>query len=373
MNLAAPRRTIEPEHGPHCREGTMYWLGKWQHAGMGPPRYSLRILTAILLFAGTAAAQDPGQRPAIEAQPTPGRTILSIDGRVVRGGDGSNVAGARVMLTDNRGGIRGIIYTRDGGSFQFPRILPGRYTLTISHQEYGEHTQTIDLILGPATGLVVRLSKAPPSPESLQTQVPVWALKVPDKAQEEYKKGVEALENGDAKLTVRHMRKAVELYPQFAAAHSALGNAHHKLGETGAATQAYKKALKIDEALYSAWLGLGTLYANARAHEEAERHLLRAQSLRPDDWQAWYQLGELYWEMKEPARTEEHIRRARELHHAIPRIHILLINALVVQEKYAESLVLMDEFVAQFPKSSLAAEVARKRDLLRAELSRATP
>ncbi|MGH9789990.1 MAG: hypothetical protein ACRD5W_02160 [Candidatus Acidiferrales bacterium] len=39
----------------------------------------------------------------------------------------------------------------------------------------------------------------------------------------------------------------------------------------------------------------------------------------------------------------------------MPRILILLINALVVQEKYPESLVRMDEFLAQFPKSSLAA------------------
>lgn len=351
----------------------MYRPGNWQHAGMGPPRYPLRILTAILLFAGAAAAQDPGQRPAIEAQPTPGRTILSIDGRVVRGGDGSNVAGARVVLTDSRGSVRGVIHTRDGGSFQFPQILPGRYTLTVSHQEYGEYTETIDLILGPATGMVVRLAKVTSSPEPMQSHVPVWALKIPGKAQEEYRKGVEALEGDDANRTISHMQKAVEIYPQFAAAYSALGNARQKLKETEAATQAYKKALEIDDALYSAWLGLGTLYANGRRYEEAERHLLRARSLRPDEWQAWYQLGELYWEMKDAARTEEHIGRAREMHSSMPRILILLINALVVQEKYPESLVRMDEFLAQFPKSSLAAEVARKRDLLRAELSRAVP
>lgn len=347
----------------------MYWPRLYSR--MRLPSSLFRILAIILLSTGAASAQDPGQRPAIDPQPS--RLVLSIDGRVVHGGDGSNVPGARVVLTDSRGSVRGVTYTRDGGSFQFYPLGPGRYLLTVSHQDYGDYTETIDLMLSPATGLVARLSRVVSPSESSQAPVPVWALKVPEKAQQEFKRGLEALERDDARGAIRHMRKAIEAYPEFAAAYSALGNAHEKVEETDAAAEAYKKALEIDDALHSAWLALGTLHANARRYEESERHLLRAQALRPDDWQALYQLGELYWQMKDPGRTEENIRRAREMHKSLPRIHVLLINALVVQEKYPEALAVMDEFLAQFPKNSLAAEVTRKRDLLRTELSRATP
>lgn len=346
---------------------------KWLDSAKRFSRLSRAPLIGILLCAVAAGAQDPGQQMPTGGTSVPGRgLILGIDGRVVRGPGGSNVAGARVMLTDNRGSIR-VTYTRDGGSFQFLNVIPGRYTLTVSHQEYGEYTETIELVSNSVTGLLVSLSKGPSAPESLHPSVPSWALKIPEKAQQEYDRGLEALENNDAKLAVRHLQKAVAIYPQFAAAYAALGSIHRNLQENEAAVRAFTKAIEIDDTLATAWLGLGTLHAVAGRRQEAERHLLRARVLRPDDWQAWYQLGELYWEMGDPARTEENARRARDLHGSMPRIHVLLINALVGQEKYPEALAAMDTFLAELPNSPLAKEVARKRDLLRAELQRDAP
>src|SRR3970040_2164802 len=136
------------------------------------------MLLAILLCAVAAGAQDPGQQMPTGGASIPGRgLILGIDGRVVRGAGGSNVAGARVMLTDNRGSIR-VTYTRDGGSFQFQNVVPGRYTLTVFHQEYREYTETIELISNSVTGLLVSLSKSPSPPETLHPSVPAWALNV---------------------------------------------------------------------------------------------------------------------------------------------------------------------------------------------------
>jgi tetratricopeptide (TPR) repeat protein len=303
----------------------------------------------------------------------PGRITLNIDGRVVHGSDGSNVVGARVMLTDNRGSIRGLMHTRDGGSFQFVQMNPGRYTLSVWHQDYVEHSETIDLMLSSVTGLLVRLAKQTAPPKSMQGSVPAWALTIPEKAQEQFNRGLAALERSDGQRAVRHMQRAVEIYPQFAAAYAAMGNAQQMLKESEEATKSFNRALEIDDTLYAAWLGLGTLHSAAGRHQDAERCLLKARTLRTEDWQAWYQLGELYWEMKDAPHTEENARRALQMHGSMPRIHILLINALVVQEKYRESLAAMEEFLAKFPRSPLAPEVARKRDLLRAELARIVP
>lgn len=344
----------------------------WSHPATRSNASSICSLVLIFLFAAATPAQDPGQRFP-EGSRVPGRVSLNIDGRVVRRSDGSNVSGARVMLTDNRGSIRGVIYTRDGGSFQFLQINPGRYILTVWHQEYGEYSETIDLILSSVTGMLVMLSKEPLPPESLQSSVPAWALAIPESAQAEFNRGLDALERSDFRRTIRHMQKTVDIYPQFAAAFAALGTAYQNLKQTEASRKAFDRALEIDDTLHAAWLGLGTLHAVGRRFEDAERCLLRARALRPDDWQAWYQLGELYWERKDAAHTEENARRALQLHGSMPRIHILLINALVVQEKYPESLAAMETFLAQFPKNSLAPEVARKHDLLRSELARAVP
>jgi len=328
---------------------------------------------AILLGTVAAGAQDPGEQIPTGGTSIPGRgLILGIGGRVVRGAGSANVAGARVILTDSRGSIR-VTYTRDGGSFQFLNVIPGRYTLTVSHPEFGESTETVELVSNSVTGLLLTLTKGPSPPETLQPSVASWALKIPEKAQQEFNKGLQALEKGDAKRTTGQMEKAIAIYPEFAAAYAVLGTVYQNQQETEAAARAFTKAIDLDDTLALAWLGLGTLHAVAGRHQEAEHHLLRARSLRPDDWKAWYQLGELYWEMRDAARTEENARRARQLHGSMPRIHVLLINALVNQEKYPEALAAMDSFLAEFPKSSLAPEVARKRDLLRAELRRGAP
>ncbi len=70
------------------------------------------------------------------------------------------------------------------------------------------------------------------------------------------------------------------------------------------------------------------------------------------------------------AKAEENLRRAVELHGKFPRIHLLLINALAGQEKYAELLAAMETFLKLFPDDRFAPQVVRKRDLLRAELAK---
>ncbi len=333
-----------------------------------------RWVLLALLYSAPVAAQDPGQRLPGASSPAPGRGLtVTVDGRVVRAGDGTNVAGARVILTDNRGAIRGVVYTRDGGSFQFPQVNPGRYSLTVWHQDYAEYTETLDLMLSPVTGLQIMLVPRALPPETLQSTVPVWALQIPRKAEQEFDRGLQAMERGDTKRALRFMQKAVQVYPDFATAHAALGNAYQKLTQPENAKKAYEKAVAIDDTLYSAWLGLGTLALAAHRHAEAEQHLRRACSLRPGHWPAWYQLAELYAETGDAPHTEESVRHAWEMHASMPRLHILLINALVMQEKYLESLATMEAFLAAFPDDPLAREVARKHDLLRAELSRVAP
>ncbi len=66
------------------------------------------------------------------------------------------------------------------------------------------------------------------------------------------------------------------------------------------------------------------------------------------NWRVHYQLGEIYWRMGDWAKAEENLRRAVELHGKFPRIHLLLINALAGQEKYAELLAAMETFLKLF-------------------------
>ncbi len=335
---------------------------------------ALLLTSLVVVLVAPVAAQDPGQRPPPEtAVGAPGRTtFFGVEGRVVAENEGANLAGVHVVLTDFRGGIRATYDTRSGGGFVFSNLASGRYTLTFFHPDFAEQRQTIDLVLSSQVGMVVTLfrNRTRTAPFSTQSKVPFWALQIPARAQREFDQAVEALDRGNSKNGVRHLRAAVEAYPQFASAYGALGAAHTSAGETRAAETAYEKALEIDETLYTAHLGLGNLYLEEKRYQDAGKHLDRADLLKPDDWRVQYGLGDLYWRVGEWAKAEEKLRRSIELNGKLPRMHLLMINVLAGQEKFPEALAAMESFLERFPEDRFAPEVRQKRDLLRAQIEK---
>src|SRR5450755_3718875 len=56
-------------------------------------------------------------------------------------------------------------------------------------------------------------------------------LKAPDKARREYVRGYQLLAGKDFNGAVPHLTTAISIYPNFVAAHEALGSAYFKLGQ----------------------------------------------------------------------------------------------------------------------------------------------
>jgi len=200
--------------------------------------------------------------------------------------------------------------------------------------------------------------------------VPVWALKIPREAQKAYSQGVRELRKREKRKSIRYFEAAIQLYPQYATAFSALGAAHLGMGETNEAATAFENALKIDENLPDACMGLGALYNAQQRHGDAEKLLLRARLLKPDDWRVHYELGETYRAAEDWAKAEESLRQARNLHEDLPRLHLLLINVLALQNKHNETLTAMENFLRLFPQNSFAQQVRQKRDLLKRHLQK---
>jgi len=356
----------------------MLWLSR-----LRPPlpstgsklRTSIREILGLLtlVFLGVSLlAQDPGMPKPPETIWSPGRpALLGVEGRVVYRMDGVNLSGVLVSLTDFRGVLRGTYYTREGGAFAFTNLGPGRYTLTFSLQGFTEENQTLELIFSSLRGIVVALSPSEKVGSSSGVPLtPVWALQVPPKARKEFEKGLASLERDESKQSLRHFQEAIRLYPQYAAAYSVLAAAQTNLRDSVAARESYERALEIDHNLFAACLGLGTLYVEEKRYQEAEKYLLRARMLRPDDWKVLYQLGEMYRDLGDWPRTEEAVRRGIALYEKLPRMHILLINSLAGQEKLPHALVAMEDFLRLFPTHAAASQVRQKRDQLKAEIQK---
>src|ERR1700755_2311179 len=71
-------------------------------------------------------------------------------------------------------------------------------------------------------------------------------LKAPGKAKHEYEKGYQLLMKKDAPGAVEHLTKSIEIYPNFVAAHNALGTAYLNEGDTGQALEQFNRAIALD-------------------------------------------------------------------------------------------------------------------------------
>lgn len=96
---------------------------------------------------------------------------------------------------------------------------------------------------------------------------------------------------------------------------------------------------------------------------------MKAQQLHATEWRVNYELGRAYDGLDHMEQAEKSLRRAHEVHPEYGNVHLLLANALVLQNKYAEGLAEMEEFLKLAPNSSLAPQVQEKVKLLKAELA----
>lgn len=331
-------------------------------------RFSFRsafCLSFLLLVANVPGRLGAMPSPAPNGKPQ----SFSITGRLVSGAQREPVAYAHLTLIGVRGPVGSQITDHDG-RFGFYNLGEGSYTLEFALASGRRGSVTVDVFDGPVKDLHIRADESGPrlAEKPADPVLRVWALRIPPKAEKNYRDALAALGKNDPRRAIPHLRKAIAAYPEFAAAHAALGTAFLLQNQDARAAAAFEQALAIDENLPDACFGLGSLYSQQRRYREAEVLLLRAQMLRPEDWTVLYALGENYYRAGLGGKAEQSLRRAHELHVETPRLHVLLINALLAQDKLAESLGEMEEFLRLFPDDPLASPVRLKRDALRESL-----
>ncbi|MGH9499387.1 MAG: VWA domain-containing protein [Terriglobales bacterium] len=110
-------------------------------------------------------------------------------------------------------------------------------------------------------------------------------LKAPGNARREYEKGYKLLMQKDYKGAIEHLEIAITEYPDFVAAHNALGTAYLKLGQDNQARDQYAKAVLLDDHLPTSYLNLGCAQLALKDYHAAEESTQKASALAPLDLQ----------------------------------------------------------------------------------------
>ncbi len=115
--------------------------------------------------------------------------------------------------------------------------------------------------------------------------------------------------------------RALELEPDYAEAHSNLGNTLKNMGRLGEAEASYRHALEIRPDFIEALNNLGNTLKDMGRLEEAEAICLRALEVKPDLAETHFNLGIILSDLGRLEQAEARYRRALEINPDFAEVH----------------------------------------------------
>ena len=207
--------------------------------------------------------------------------------------------------------------------------------------------------------------------ESASGSVSKLDLKAPWKAQREYDKGYRFLMKKDAQSAIEHLKIATQIYPNYVAAHNALGTGYLNLNQNEQARDEFAQAIALDDHLPNSFLNLGCAQLALKDYAAAEETFRKASSIAPLDLQL--QLALAYGEYVNhdyPAvlatAREVHARK----HQAATAVHFFAAGAHEAQGHLDDAQHELETLLLEDPKSASAAQYRQILEHLKTEKAR---
>jgi len=204
--------------------------------------------------------------------------------------------------------------------------------------------------------------------ESADGSVSRLDLKAPSNARREYEKGYLQLVRKDLQGAVNHLARATSLYPDYVAAHNALGIAYLNLGQIQQARDEFAQAVALDDHLPNSHLNLGCSQLQLQQYPEAVASLKKASSIAPLDLQLLTAL--IYAEFKNRDYPAV-IAIARDVHgqrhQNAALVHLFAAGAWEVQHNLDEAQNEMETLLSEDPQSSSSGQFRQILDQIKTE------
>ncbi len=312
------------------------------------------MVIAAVLLAGLLAAAERTLELRGRIEPAPESAILTLHG--------AHTPFMAAGRADSK------------GRFRFPELEPGAYTLVVLVPGHGEIRQTVEVSpsLADPEGRVevtVPFRASPPSASEAAERghtVSVNQLRISERALREYQKALDRLSRNDVKAAVRHLERAVELSPQFAAAWNHLGTIAYQSGRHGEAEKHFRKALEAEPEAFSPLVNLGGVLLNLGRPQEALPYNLRAVRERPEDALAQSQLGLTYYLLRDDEKALKHLETAKRLdpsHFSRPQVFLAEIYSR--RSDRARAIRELEDCLARHPDAPDAGQIKRQLERLK--------
>jgi tetratricopeptide (TPR) repeat protein len=300
-----------------------------------------------------------------------------IQGQVRYVDSGQPVLNALVECNGTSGNSQ-MLTDRDG-KFSFG-VWPGHYTVSVRVPGYRPEEQSVDLVQNQSEYMLFRLRSDLSTANKLRPNSPTMDANVPPEARKEFEQAEAALTSNKMDEEVRHLEKAVSIYPKFVEAYLRLGAAYMDLQQWDKAEQALRKTIEIDPKAANAYFALGAVYLRLKKYDQAEKVLLDGLAVETHAAQAHLTLARVYWEKVAGAKDEsqwrpsleksyQEVNQALQLDENLAAAHLLKGNLLFKVRRAEDALREYDEYLRLDPKGASADQTRALADKIRKALA----
>lgn len=187
------------------------------------------------------------------------------------------------------------------------------------------------------------------------TTISMTSLQAPKEAKKAFENGRKAMAKKKWPEARLQFEKAVELYPQYAAAWCDLGRAQEEAGNTAEARKAYAQALTTDARFVTPYIQLAGIAVKEGNWRETADTTSRIVKLNPGDFPGMYFLNAVAnYNLKEFTAAEQSAREALKLdtQHRFPQANQILGVVLARKGEFTEAAAYMKTYLQLAPEAS---------------------
>lgn len=283
---------------------------------------------------------------------------FEVSGEVRMADSGESATGVPVRLERFSGGLIDQIVTDSRGRFRFPNLPRGYYKVIVSAPGFKPAQQDADLQVVFRTFLVFELfADSAKNASGLPLLTDVVDARVPAAARADFENGRAALKGKNYKEGIAYLEKAALGYSNFFEAQLLLGMAFIDLKEWEKAEKALLRAVEMRPQNATAMIYLGEVYWRQKRNTDAERSLLEGLKLDQKSWHGHYTLGRLYWDMGEVVKAGGPIGMTLQLKPELAEAHLLAGNILLRVNQRERALIEYREYLRLAPKGEFVGQV----------------
>jgi len=187
------------------------------------------------------------------------------------------------------------------------------------------------------------------SPKVLDANAPAEAIR-------EYERADAAFARDTLSEGIRHLEKAVSLYPKFIEGYLRLGTAYMDSKQWQKGERALKRVLEINPKTANAYFALGEIYWRQNEYREAEQVLRNGLAIEDHSWQGHFTLGRLYLSNGDFIKAGRQVALTIQLNPKLAEAHLLAGNLLLRANKREDALAEYEEYLRLTPKGEYAAQ-----------------